>query len=577
MFQLTNESVKLQTGSEIQAIPALREMLAARGETAAFQILLQPGRRMRVSVAEDPSFPGRLATERYRVTVSCDFAAQLYLERYLPDEEGVLRAELLTGEPAVEYDASVPGAVWVDIPIPLDAPSGSYPVTVCIFRASGPEGETPVFSQELTMTVHPYQMPQPAEYEMYLDLWQQNSNIARTYGTALWSDAHFAVLDRVVQSLAQLGQKSVTVLAGDCPWRGWACHLARSTPANLFEYSIVAITKRKDGVFTYDFSALERYIRLCERHGVCGDITVYGLTGIWKMPGFVPPQADWPEGVMFRYLDEADGCYRYLLTKEEILEYLRALFAWFRQVGLLDKVRVAADEPSDMEACLAAVALIRGVEPEVRFKMAINHAGILQTMAEEIHDCAASFPCTCSEHALLTACKQKHPEKRMLWYVCNIPWNAPNSLLHNSLLETRALGSMTMLFGFDGLLRWAYTCWPDNPRADIRYNEFTLPAGDVNFIYPAKDGGIDLSIRWKALKRGIEDYELLYRARSLCGEAVVQQALKLVIHNQSFKSYMLDDKLAANGICSNNEQDYSTMRRLLLDALQERGSITDEK
>ena len=42
---------------------------------------------------------------------------------------------------------------------------------------------------------------------------------------------------------------------------------------------------------------------------------------------------------------------------------------------------------------------------------------------------------------------------------------------------------------------------------DIRYPK--CPAGDTNMVYPAPDAKPELTLRYSALRRGIEDYELL--------------------------------------------------------------------
>ncbi len=566
----TNEAFKLRGGYGSQEAKELRQLIATRNETASFQLLLGTGRHMKVSVGKHNNLSSRLPIERYRIEIDAPFAARPYLEGYLKDENGIPCADILLTEPEKEYDGSMPVAIWVDLPVPADAVPGEYVITARAYHSIGPAEE--VLAEELTfsMTVLDFAMPGGKEYGIYVDLWQQNSNIARTFGVDLWSEEHFAILDKVVASLADIGQKSVTVLASDCPWRGWACHLLRSTPANLYEYSMVLVKKGKDGVYRYDFSILQRYIDLCASHGIDGDITVYGLIGLWKMPLFQAPEIpDYPERVMVRYKDEADGCYRYMDRKEDVIAYIKALTGYFEETGQIEKVRIAADEPSDLEAYRKSLGIIRGVAPKVKFKMALDHAEVIREFTEEIEDVAASFPCTCSENEFLHKHKEEYPSKRLLWYVCNIPWNKPNSVLHNHLLDTRVLGSLNKVFGFDGFLRWAYSCWPDNPRQEICYNELYLPAGDVNFIYPALDGGIALSLRYKALKRGFEDYELMKRLQEKGKFGIVEEALQKIIYQPDISKYMKTDKIAEEGIYSTDYNDYVAMRQLLVKGLME--------
>ena len=89
-----------------------------------------------------------------------------------------------------------------------------------------------------------------------------NSNIARKYDLDLWSDEHFAVMENYISSLADLGQKALTVIVSEIPWSGQSSSYDRIDPANLFEYNIVKVQKTKNGDWSYDFDALNRYVEL---------------------------------------------------------------------------------------------------------------------------------------------------------------------------------------------------------------------------------------------------------------------------------------------------------------------------
>ncbi|MFR1982547.1 MAG: glycoside hydrolase domain-containing protein [Christensenellaceae bacterium] len=271
----------------------------------------------------------------YRVRVTAPFEVRLYVEKYLPDAHGVPFAEILDDAPNGDFDGNVPPAVWADILVPADAKAGRYSVTIDAYVCVGATNERLAAHRELTLEVYPCALPSPRDYTIYLDLWQHNSNLARYYGTELWSDEHFAVMEKAVKTLAELGQKSVTVLLGDCPWRGWGCYLMQSTPAELYEYSMARVVKKTNGNFSYDFSAVERYVNLCEKYGMTGDISVYGLLGIWKMPYFPAAQVQHAEQVLIRYLDETDGAYRYIEKENDLAAYLAAALTFSKQrVGL---------------------------------------------------------------------------------------------------------------------------------------------------------------------------------------------------------------------------------------------------
>lgn len=566
---LTDEYFKARGSVRAKPPVPVKELFSARNDSVCFQLLIDSGTRCILNAGTSPALTYEAGLSRLRVAVDSPFPCTVRTEGYLKDENGVPCAEILWESPQT-YEGGLFAPAHILIDVPADAKPGQYAVTVRFFEAKGARGERKIFEETLPFTVFPYVLPSPQQWRCHLDLWQHNSNIARTFGVEPWSDEHFVEMEKVIATLSDLGQKSVTVVAGDCPWRGWGCYLLKDHPATLFEYSMIAVTKEKDGRFSYDFSVLKRYIELCFSYGIRGDITLYGLMGIWShMPLFAgSAPEDYPEQVLIRYLDEADGCFKYLKKTEDILAYIRALFDALREMGVFDLVRIGADEPADLAAYRKNVALLRSLAPDIKFKMALDKTTAIRTFCEDTDDIAASFPCSCENRALLKDVKQKKGT-RLLFYVCNIPKNAPNTVLHNELYESTALAAIGYLFGFDGFLRWAYTCWTERPLEDIRYNNTALPAGDVNFLYPAKSGGVLFSIRYFALRKMLQIYEMLHLLKDRGREEAIEGALSLILKNKEVSTYMKDDFCTNEGIFSEENKDYLAFYDALLRALTE--------
>ena len=170
--------------------------------------------------------------------------------------------------------------------------------------------------------------------------------------------------------------------------------------------------------------------------------------------------------------------------------------------------------------------------------MALDKTSAIQTFSPDTDDIAASFPCSCENRALLHKVREENEKRRILFYVCNIPKNEPNTVLKSELYECTALAAIGYLFGFDGFLRWAYTCWTERPLEDIRYNNTALPAGDVNFVYPAKNGGVLYSVRYFALKRMLQLMEAMQLLNDRGRGQDVEAALPL--HPQKYRRLFLD-------------------------------------
>ena len=102
-----------------------------------------------------------------------------------------------------------------------------------------------------------------------------------------------------------------------------------------------------------------------------------------------------------------------------------------------------------------------------------------------------SYYCTCNHYEALIKAIQEDA------VLCLQLSRQTEYLLHSPLLETRMQGILSYQFKTDGFLRWAYNCWPEQARTDIRYNTSSLPIGDLCFVYPGNHGHILLSLRYK--------------------------------------------------------------------------------
>src|SRR5690606_17621466 len=104
----------------------------------------------------------------------------------------------------------------------------------------------------------------------------------------------------------------------------------------------------------------------------------------------------------------------------------------------------------------------------------------------------------------------------------------------------------------EGYLHWGYNFWRPHPWDNMADGN-KLQGGDTHIVYPAKEGyGIVESIRWEAMRDGIEDHELL----SQLGEKNPEAAMNLA------KQHVLDwDKY------NTDVEQFRATRRQLLEAL----------
>ena len=85
-------------------------------------------------------------------------------------------------------------------------------------------------------------------------------------------------------------------------------------------------------------------------------------------------------------------------------------------------------------------------------------------------------------------------------YVCTSP-PVPNTFTFSPPAESEWLPLFAAANGFDGLLRWAYHSWVENPLVSTDFTSW--PSGDCFMVYP----GDRSSIRFERLRDGIESFE----------------------------------------------------------------------
>jgi len=147
--------------------------------------------------------------------------------------------------------APAPGAVvpvWAAVHVPRDAAPGDYRGTLTITA----EGQTPV-SVPLQVSVSAWPLPDPKTYATFAEVVQSPETLAIAYNVPLWSDEHFGLIDRSLALTGSAGAKTVHI-----------CLIAETNLGNA--ETIVRWVKTGEGTYRHDFTALDRYMDLVEKH-----------------------------------------------------------------------------------------------------------------------------------------------------------------------------------------------------------------------------------------------------------------------------------------------------------------------
>jgi len=572
---LTDETYKASYGVDAYGEDVIFESLfnkiiACRGDWAVLQLLLKSDEDFYLNVGKRPNFSPRGPLRNIRVECTVDdLPVKIFPVGFIEDDDRVYKADLLLYDEVVFVEREKIQPVWIEVTIPKDTQARNYTGRVKIYAQRMFEDEELIKELDFNIQVKDVELPEPRNFRFYLDLWQHPSNIARKHEVHLWSDEHFRVLEGYVKSLADLGQKAITVIASEIPWSGQRCYRVKNYPSDLFEYSMVRVERDGSG-YHYDFSVAERYIDLCMKYGIDKEIEVFGLMNIWLDPeyGYTGIAEDYPDGIRIRYYDRNDGAFKYIRNGEEIKAYIKALENFFIEKDLIDRVRIVADEPGDIEKYKRSLEIIREVAPGFRFKSAINHSEFIEEFKGVISDFVPVLPGVCEKWDILKELKSK-VAGRILWYVCCWP-PYPNTFISSPLVESRLIGILTAFMGLDGFLRWNYTVWPEDPRSRISYRFPHWKAGDTNFVYPGKDGRPILTLRYKNLKRGIEDYELLMMFKEEYGEKRLESLWDKILKTKDIRAFHISSGKSPNELYSLDGRDYYEFRTALLEALEKK-------
>jgi hypothetical protein len=136
--------------------------------------------------------------------------------------------------------------VWVTVSVPADARPGQYEGSLRISAAGHDTVTVPV-----SLTVSPYALPSPRDFETFMDVMQSPDTLAIEYDVEMWSKRHWELIEQSLRQTARAGTRVAYVPL-----------IAETNMGNA--QSMVRWVKKDDG-FIYDFMIVDRYLDLVEK------------------------------------------------------------------------------------------------------------------------------------------------------------------------------------------------------------------------------------------------------------------------------------------------------------------------
>lgn len=423
-------------------------------------------------ISESATLPASIAQARFVRYVMTDEFAEGCGHRKPEDYAASISADMLDNLDNFNIEAKTVRPVWLTIDIPSDAVAGNYKGKLNLYAE-----RKFVEDFEIEVEVVNQLLPEPSEWVYHLDLWQHPSAVARVHNLELWSDAHFEKMRPIMKMLADAGQKVITATLNKDPWN----HQSFDAYADMIIW-----TKNEDQSWSFDYTIFDKWVEFMMDLGVTDMINCYSLL-------------TWNNQVHYNDMEKKELVTLELKAQsDEYAEFwtvfLKDFTRHLKAKGWLEITNIAMDErsPADMQA---ALKVLETAAPELGISLADNHKSYKQYPG--IKDISVGANSVVDKEDIIT---RRAEGLNTTWYVCCADPFA-NMFTFSEPAEAVYAGWHTVAADLDGMLRWAYNSWVENPLTDSRYK--TWPAGDTYMVYPDARS----SIRFERLIEGIQDAE----------------------------------------------------------------------
>jgi hypothetical protein len=370
---------------------------------------------------------------------------------------------------------------WFTADIPSDATPGVYTGKITAIAKGGRKVIFDISVKVLSRT-----LPEPKDWKFFLDLWQHPLAVARYHGVKPWSKEHYSLLRPLLETLADIGQKTVTATLTDLPWNH----------QNFDPYfTMVEHIKNADGSWKHDYRLFDEWVEFALSCGLGPQIHCYTMV-TW--------------GNLVHYIDAATGD----KVSEKLIPgsveheafwgpFLADFEKHIKEKGWLGRTYVAIDERS-REELMASAEILKKYAPGLKIQMAGNKPpstfeGI------EVHNYSQGMRANYVTEKFKAEVKERRAKGFVTttYICCNPP--RPNTFTFSPYSEQLWLGLYAAAQGFDGMLRWAAFNWPRDPFFDSSFNPHhgAWSPGDTFLIYP----GARMSVRIENLRDSIENFE----------------------------------------------------------------------
>ena len=506
---LTSSLAKIFPDEDMTKHPKFKSASALKGERFSFQVAYK--------FAE--GWGGMLTAEveselKKYITLRSTELAPVKFTGYLFDDDMVGTKPGLYPDILNEYKGEFRLAhnqwrtIWVTVDIPKNCKPGKYAIKVRIGFPANPEVvSTETFTLEVIDAVLPPQ-------DLIVTHWFHADCIAVQYGVPVFSEEHWKLLEGYFKSFSDHGSNMLLTPVFTPP-------LDTEVGGERPTTQLVKVTVKK-GKYSFDFSQLDRWIKLAKKFG----IKYFEISHLFTQWGakFCPKimaTVDGKEKRIFGWDVDSDS-----------KEYTEFLDAFLPELVKFLKERKhqkytyfhCSDEPSipHLEMYEKAVTLLRKHLKGFKICDALSNVEFYKTGL-------VSTPIPSENH--IEPFVEAGVSPLWTYYCCGQVEKVSNRFLNMTSSRNRILGALLYRYDIVGFLQWGFNFWysvlsrfPVDVYADTS-SDYAFPPGDGFQVYPGKDGKPVESIHHEVFFEGIQDLRALRLLESLIGREKIVKLL----------------------------------------------------
>ena len=393
-------------------------------------------------------------------------------------------------------------SVWAEVNIPEDFAAGEYTITVELDAAEKS-------SSSASITVEVIDAPLPKE-DIYLTQWFHCDSLAEYYNVEVWSERHWEIIENFARVASKNGINMLITPVFTLP-------LDTAIGGERLTTQLVGV-KKDNGVYSFDFSLLDRWVAMCDRVGI-KYFEVSHLFTQWgaKHAPKVMATVDGEYKRIFGWETDAVGPE----YKEFIRAFLKEFIAHMKKNGNDKRCFFhISDEPhfDHLENYRAAKEMIEDIIEGYPLMDAMSNydfwkLGLMNTPVP-------------ANNKIKPFLEAKVPN---LWtyYCCSQFDKVSNRFIAMTSARNRSIGFQIYKYGIVGFLQWGYNFYsnwhsvnPINPYL-VQDGDGWVSPGDAFSVYPDRNGEALESLRIIVFHEALQDIKAMKLLEKLTNKETV--------------------------------------------------------